>query len=516
MYIFKKRAVSVLLAALMFLVLLPAFPAATSAFSLTAIGTNTVSLTITQSDTEAAIGGIINDLLKGENDSGNNSLMSEYNTVVVTGSKTDSSRHTILDIEAGKKVVWQAEYSDKDKPADVVSLGPGMINLQPSGGTGIFEVAEGANIHTPSNACIHFGNATVLVTGGILKGPSVLYSVDPEGRVEVSGGLIESTSYGSIYNAKGDILVTGGTIKSDRFAISSAGNMTVTGGRLEAGFRTITTSHGSVTITGGEIMHTGAQGEAIYVNGYSSGITVSGGTIISENSTAISIKNNPLEYDEPEDAPPRTTGSLSVSGSAVIEGGFAGIVSVGGPVIVTGGAITKTGTHDSSDSAAISLYEEATAKITGGMVDGGSGPAIMALDSAAAYLESTCKGMGSPPFASFYGCIVEVDTLLVPESRKGTSIGLTRVAGTGEAEWDNDSLVPLINFSKLGEDESITAVIDWGRFRRIASSDPITSSSTNVVPKTGDDTNMFFWGIALALSIAGVCVLPIVKKRMSK
>jgi len=378
--------------------------------------------------------------------------MSSGDTLTITGSKTDVDAYLTLNIDAGKKVIWQATYT---ATATYNNL---MLYLH---GDGTFEMADGAisnnNGLTVGNAIALLSNTsmTFIMSGGTVSGnSSAIVTGDTNATFNITGGTISSNGY-TIW-----IDGTGGSI-------SVSGNALITSSLYYA----IMTYESNVTVSGNPIISSNGHGGIACKN-----ITISGGTITSS-------------YD------------------------WASVVTFTGVLKMTGGTVEATGNGVDPDSlpTAIYAYRGGTAAITGGTVraTGTNGVAIAAFEfSTVAYLTGTVTQGGF--FVDFEGnwdysipngvdgIIVEVDTLSVPVSRDGGSTGITTKAGGGTAKWNMSGANPVIDFTL--SDNSNT-YIPWG----IKASDP--APPTNV-PQTGE-SNMLWWTALLVGSLLFLAVLTV-------
>jgi len=314
-------------------------------------------------------------------------------TVTVAGGKTDVDDYLILTIPNGVKVIWEANY---------IGNYHNMIYLYGDtatyDGTGTFEVAAGGMIKSQAD------NGEVIDSD---------HTVD----IIVSGGTVETTGSNShaISSVGGDITVSGGAVKAtgtNSFAVYSYKS--------------------NITVSGGEISATvdGLIGAAVFSD--EGDVTVSGGTL-----TIVGTEPD----DESEiSCIAITDGKVTINGGTVnaTGDGIGAIYAFRSTVIITGGSVKAIGT----DSYAIGI--------------GAPAPYY----SIAAYLAGTCEGnfnVVENAYLDGEGIIIEVDTLLVPQTRDGTNVGLITKAGTGTAVWDCSGAAPMISFSS-GQS------IEWGEY----------------------------------------------------
>ena len=457
----KKRAVSVLLSVLLLTALFVAIPMT----ALAASGSYDIVSSKDVSDLRTEIQVLTNGMGPGD-------------VLTVTGSKTDADAVLGISIPDGATVVWKAVYSDEDAGSF------GSSYLFSIAGSGVFEVAEDAKISASSAgvpALYVSQSASIRVTGGEVAangtsdGSNAIRS-QGTGSIEVSGGTVSSVNYRGITSeSSGNVTVSGGTVSS-----------------ASTTFPTISATSGNITVSGGGTVQ--STGSVAIIN-YFGNVTVSGGTITAAT-TAISAE----------------AGVLAVSGGTITSGASC-VSTQTGAIEVTGGELVGNGT-----STAVGVYSTGTAKITGGTVDNVLTAIYVNSGGVAAYLTGTCE-TGTFIVGASGGMIIEVDALVIPASWDGDDIGLWWIAGGGTAIWDLSGATPIIAF--ILTDES-TPSITWGS--KEASNPPnggsggssSSSSSTTAVPKTGDNTNMLSWGIALAVSVMGIVSLPIAKKKMSK
>ena len=170
-----------------------------------------------------------------------------------------------------------------------------------------------------------------------------------------------------------------------------------------------------LSVYGGEILS--LRGDAIISSGINCNITIEGGTIISNSSSALSIYNDSNSY-------------VYIYGG-ILEGATRGVTS--------------------------EMQAIANVTIFGGKVKGTS-TALRLGFGMYTYLSGTCEG---PMSVTGSGMIVEVDRLDIPKSRHNSEEGLTVVAGSsnGTLKWDTSGLIPKIVYSLNG---GTTKEVEWG------------------------------------------------------
>ena len=213
--------------------------------------------------------------------------------VTITGTVTNSPNPIYINIGAGAKVIWKADFSS------VYGAG---VSISKSG-LGAFEVAGGSITNNASNNA--FGALTasgpVTISGGTVENTSTngssfaIYS----GRVTVSGGTVKANGgMGVYYNAAGlGIEVTGGTVESagtgTHGAISVAyTDVTVSGGTVkntDDGPAIYSSVSGAITISG-TAQVTAVDGIAINATGGTNSIMISDTAQVSATGTGTAIK----------------------------------------------------------------------------------------------------------------------------------------------------------------------------------------------------------------------------------
>ncbi|GHT23086.1 hypothetical protein FACS189430_05840 [Bacteroidia bacterium] len=142
------------------------------------------------------------------------------NTVVVVGSNTSVSGTLSPNIQAGRKVIWKAQYETTAYTGRLIELT----------GNGEFEVAEGGTVKTQSNNAIYTTGAssTVTVSGGTVSSQNsiAILATGASSTVTVSGGVVSSQNSVAIFaeGASATVAVTGGVV----FSIAANANGVVT------------------------------------------------------------------------------------------------------------------------------------------------------------------------------------------------------------------------------------------------------------------------------------------------
>ena len=321
-------------------------------------------------------------------------------TVTVTGRKTNAGTTLTLDIPAGVTVVWQADY------AGTAEL---LISLN---GLGTFEAAASGNVSVTGrwSTAIRSDSGVINVAGGNVS----------------AAGIRKPSETTAIYSGSGAVNVTSGNVSAagtlnPATAISSdSGTVNVSGGNVSATGRynartypaAIRSNSGIVNVTGGDVIS-----ETV-------GISESEGKSIWSETGTINIKGGNVTSIHTQN------GSVKVSG-----GNVSSIYTLGGGIIVSGGRVTGEepifiGTlmwHNDAPTG-VAAYSAGTlssdnVRVNNNSFDIGTGK----------YIED---GTAS---------IFRVETGTVPVH--GSSAGLTRIAGSGQATWDTTNpSSPIIRF----------------------------------------------------------------------
>ena len=235
-----------------------------------------------------------------------------YDTVIVTGGKTNVDVSLELTIPAGKTLIWKATYTGFDGDDD-----ESCIYLL---GAGTFEVADGAVMRSAGHDVIiayyddvaiivsgglvealddadgiHVGSEGFIMTGGTVRsstGDGAIYS-NAGGNVTISAGLVESTG-GKVIYCTNDVTISGGTVRSagDYLNTITGDKVTMTGGTVKATGEEgcAINAGGDVVITDGTVQATGDYGAAILASG---NIAVTGGKVQATGTDSYAI----LAYD---------------------------------------------------------------------------------------------------------------------------------------------------------------------------------------------------------------------------
>jgi len=379
------------------------------------------------------------------------------------------------------------------------------------------------------------------------------------GDATIDGGSAGIIAYETLtINGNANVTATGGYapnmgsegINTGNLIINESANVTATGGiGVKASLGIV--AHDYIII-GGSANVTAAGGEAPYSNGIfgarsitvGDSATVSGiGGTATDSSTGIYL-NDSLSISE--------NASVTVSGGTA--GGASGGESIGlnfsvTKINMTGGSLTASG----NDSAISKITAPTTGKDytvpdghlywvnTSNADPGGSGTEsdgsfvverltykFVRLEYGtptpkltAGAVNRTSNSNATVKFTSniagnFYyrvdGIVPDEGELIdIEENETAMVAGVNTITLSGLSAG-----VHTIYIEAFGNDkESNLLTIIIPAFTP-GSSSSSSSSSTSTVPKTGDDTNMTSWGVALALSVMCVCALPVAKKRFTK
>lgn len=304
----------------------------------------------------------------------------------------------------------------------------GEDNLISLDGAGTFEVAEDSAIATTNTTerdifAIAADECDIVVSGGTVEANGeytcAIYSIT--GNVTVSGGTVQADGEGinnAIYNKSGDVTIHGGTLSAS--GVSSAA---------------VYCLEGDIIMNDGALSVVGRYSWCLL--GFAGNVTVNGGTLLADGEDACCIQT-----------------------------------TISGSVLVTSGLLQASGTHS------FGIISGGTAAITGGTVRATDVDSYaLGTFDAAAYLAGTCEGAVYADFA-----IVEVDSLLVPQTRNGTGTGLTLKAGAGKAAWDCTGAAPVIVFTY----STYTNQIPWGEYGMPAQKIPPTFTSESSTAVTVD------------------------------
>jgi len=429
-----------------------------------------------------------------------------YDDMIVTG--VDESLTIDLNgftLTTGVTAGGAAIYVDSGGTFTV--KGPGTLNATASGGTG--------------SVGIYVDDGTFAVSGG------AVVNATGETAVQVNNGkatvtTATATSYGVLANGSGTEVAVTGNVTCDG---ADARGLAVQNGAT-------VTVEGSVSVSGGDNIGVDADnGSEVYV-----------GTVTVNGDDSIGVR---ADNDSIIDA-----GSVTVTGqnSLGVQASGEGWVTVGA-VTASGaysngvrafdqGSLIEVGGNVNSTSYAVDAWDGATLKV------GGSVTSTALNEQAAVYcngalieIKGDVKADGQDVWTAVYcegGGEVKIGGSVISKNH-GVTVGSSNGLG-GEVTVDGSITVPssgnyieLFDTAKtksqntkpttkagyLTYTENNDGIIGTVWVKAPASSGG-SSSSTTTVPKTGDSTNMISWGIALALSVMGVCALPVAKKRFTK
>ena len=183
-------------------------------------------------------------------------------------------------------------------------------------------------------------NGSLIISGGLILDAdhkSVCINVSKTGKLTVSEEAVLKNGMGATVLSDGELSVTGGTIEADEgYNVMSNGTMTVTGGTIKGGGKRMMNivANGTVDIKGGTISE--AKGTNIYL--LDGTLKMSGGTV-----TGAAVDNIYA-----------ASGDVDVTGGALSEGKH-GVHNVG-TASVTGGTYENNTSH---------IYNEGIATTTG-------------------------------------------------------------------------------------------------------------------------------------------------------
>jgi len=393
-----------------------------------------------------------------------------YDTVIVTGAKTNVDVSLELTIPAGKTLIWKATYTGYDDDYSCIYLY----------GAGTFEVADGAVLISAGQDVIiaYYDDVAIIVSGGLVEALDDAdgIHVGSEGFIMTGGTVRSSTGDGAIYsNTGGNVTISAGLVESTGGkAIYCQDDVTISGGTVRSAGDYLN------TITGDKVTMTGGQVETIsdYSNAICAGdkVTMTGGTV-------------------------KATG----------EEGCA--IDAGGDVVITDGTVQATGDYGAA------ILASGNIAVTGGKVQatGTDSYAILAYDCIAIYLEGTVYG--DIGIASGHdGTIVAVAILNPPASYDGTNNDITIEDQEGstwaieDISWDLSGSNPLIVFDGGPTFVWLGAGIDDGG-----------DGDDTVPPDTGapaggpggKDNTLLYVGIALiaVIVIAALVYFFVLKKK---
>ena len=289
-------------------------------------------------------------------------------TITVTGTVTGASNILNLDIDSGLTVVWQANYAGAFPDFIVIALS----------GDGLFTVVTDASvINTAPTGIAVFTSGNITVNGGTVKAAGIdslgVFAgvIRAEGDVTVNSGMVlAEEANGWAIDARGNVTVNGGTVSAKNGkAISAAGPssaVNVTGGTVTAttGFAIFANDTASaVNVSGGTITASGIGGRAVYVEGSSLGVNVSGPdtvvSALSDHGVAILAET-----------------SVTVSSGAVVSAATAIAIKVTG--LFSNVEVSGADTVVSATTGTAIESIDGNVKINNGMVSSATGKAISA------------------------------------------------------------------------------------------------------------------------------------------
>lgn len=256
-------------------------------------------------------------------------------TVTIGGTAIGVTTPLELAINSGVTVVWRASLTNSENFSD---------RLVKISGSGTFEMAEG-----------EIRNIGTLIDGYSYNA-GALFSVSTDIDVRISGGTLSSVRSSAVYLYDCGVTVTGGKITGNS-GISCGGREIFVGGQAEIEVDTIGITAFSndsvVRVTGGTI--TSEQGSAIHITNSNVPVEISGG-IIQSTGTAVEVKG-PLtitgsavlrSYGNTHSTINKLTGNITIGGNAVISSKNSTAISCAsteysGNIIVTGSAVISAG-----------------------------------------------------------------------------------------------------------------------------------------------------------------------------
>ena len=257
----SKRLSAALLSLVMVLSVLAGISPTATALDWVETGTDQATVTIDNTDSEAAIEAVINDLLTGSDVSGKNGDLKKFVYVNVTGGKTNASEGIKLEIPEDSMVSWQARLEGAVNTEALVEL---------SGGPGEFMVLGGTIRNTGVNSALNGGNQCyVSLAGGTISATSAVAvtgryivafmdnsnvsvntdSLNPAIKVTGEGGVLVASGAGSALTVNGDVVF----VSSGQISSTGGSEINVTGSVTFDEDDSILYSYGTdslITITG--------------------------------------------------------------------------------------------------------------------------------------------------------------------------------------------------------------------------------------------------------------------------
>ena len=207
----------------------------------------------------------------------------------------------------------------------VVSISSGTVesvDCNAIANCGTLEISGGTigDLNLTWPAIYNYGEGTITVKGGSIFSQG--NGIKNAATLEVWNGTIKTTNYAAIYASSGaKTVIKGGTISSQSNGVSNDGTLEIEGGSIEGG-----------KIEGGSAYF------SLFNSAYGS-VTISGGTIV--HSATDSVKN---------------MGTMTVSGGTIESSSNAGLYNAGGTLTVTAGTVS---------GATYGVYNTAAFKLSG-------------------------------------------------------------------------------------------------------------------------------------------------------
>ena len=315
----------------------------------------------------------------------------------------DSGKTVTLNLN-GKTVSMNNSYYNPSTRKCLITNN-GILTINGSG-----ELTCGATITIENNGTLTKSGTSTL--SNILDGNSARV-INNRGTATINDGTIISALNGIINEENATLTVSNTTITSELTGISNSGNATVSSGTISGQFGITNDTTGTLTINGGTIYTTLANGDRQALTNYGMA-TINSGTIYN-NYGGDAISNSSRDYK----------GTLIVKGGT-ITGDSNGIKTLGGTVQALGGTITGVALAGISNDTVVD--NSSTSIIIG--ATGTTGPTINGGDNAV-YSNSNASSLIGK-------CTITINSGILNATRHGiTAAGYTTVtmkAGTITAE----------------------------------------------------------------------------------
>ena len=253
--------------------------------------------------------------------SGSNSIHNSEGTIMINGGTVSATNGNVINNYGTVRISGTAKIEGTS-----IENYPTIYNKT----GGIVEIS-GGNITASNSMPIYNNVGTIVISGGTIAAANSHSVYNNGGEITIIGGTITSSSSVAVYNNTEGVIEISGTpnISSDTSVTmyNYSGELAINGGTYTATNGNLLVNFGILTIEGGTVLESTAQGYPTLYNKPTGNITINDATIISTGSNSIYNNDGIMEITN-------STIKSSDSDSATIYN------STSGQITILGGEVT--------------------------------------------------------------------------------------------------------------------------------------------------------------------------------